>query len=74
MNLKYINKSIKYTTLEFKVWGYRFNCKARIENSLKVKGIIKQKWTRETKILTVLFNPGIVSSEQIKASFCMMAK
>ena len=63
-----------YTTVEFKVWGYSINCKARIENSLKVDGIIKAKWNRKTKMLTAIFNPEIVSLEQIQASFSMTEK
>lgn len=63
-----------YTTAKFKVWGYSINCKARIENSLKVNGIIKAKWNRKTKILTAIFNPKIVSLEQIEASFSMSEK
>ncbi len=65
---------LTYTTKGFKVWGYRSKCKARIENSLKVNGIIKAKWNKDTKILTVTFNPTIVSFEQIQTSFCMVAK
>ncbi len=70
----FIKRNRKYIALEFKVWGYRNKCKARIENSLKVKGIKKATWNRETKILTVLFNPEIVLFEQIQASFSMVAK
>ena len=65
---------LKHTTEEFKVWGYSSKCKARIENSLKVNGIIKSIWNRETKMLTVMFNPDIVSLEQIQTSFCWVAK
>lgn len=65
---------LKYTTKKFKVWGHGFKCKSRIENSLKVKGIEKAIWNGETKILTVMFNPEIVSLDQIQASFCMAAK
>ena len=65
---------LKYTTIEFIVWGYSSMCKARIENSLKVNGIIKAKWNRGTKMLTAIFNPEIVSLEQIQASFCMTEK
>ncbi len=70
----YMKKNIKYTTVRFKVWGYSNKCKARIENSLKVKGIIKAKWDRETKMLTAVFNPEIVSFEQIQGSFSVTAK
>ena len=65
---------LKYTTVEFKVWGYSNTCKARIENSLKTNGIIKAKWNRGTKMLTTIFNSEIVSLEQIQASFCMTEK
>ena len=71
---KYNEMELKYSTVEFKVWGYSSKCKARIENSLKVNGIIKAKWNRETKMLIAIFNPHIVSLDQIQASFCMVAK
>ena len=65
---------LKHTTEEFKVWGYSSKCKARIENSLKVNGIKKAKWNRKTKMLTAVFNPEIVSLEQIQANFCRLVK
>jgi len=68
--LHYLKKNRTYTTVEFKVWGYRHKCKARIENELKVKGIKKAKWNEGTKMLTAIFNPKIVSLEQIQACFC----
>ena len=65
---------LTHTTKGFKVWGYSSKCKARIENSLKVNGIFKAAWNKDTQILTVTFNPTIVSLKQIQASFCMVAK
>ena len=65
---------LKYTTIEFIVWGYSSMCKARIEKSLNVNGIIRVKWNRKTKILTAIYNPEIVSLEQIQASFCRTIK
>ena len=71
---KYNEMELKYTTIEFIVWGYSSMCKDRIENSLNVNGIIKAKWNRKTKILTAISNPEIVSLEQIQASFCRTIK
>ena len=71
---KYNEMELKYTTIEFIVLGYSSMCKARIENSLNVNGIIKAKWNRKTKILTAISNPEIVSLEQIQASFCRTIK
>jgi len=68
--LFYLKKNRTYTTVEFKVWGYSSKCKARIENELKVDGIKKAKWNGDTKMLTAIFDPKIVSLEQIQACFC----
>jgi len=74
MILKNLNLNLGYITARFKVWGYRAKCKTRIENSLKVNGVLKSTWKRETKMLTVVFNPAIVSLKQLKSSFSRLAK
>lgn len=64
-SLYYLKKNKTYTTVEFKVWGNCGKCKARIQNTLKVKGIKKAKWNIDTKMLTAIFNSKIISLEQI---------
>jgi copper chaperone CopZ len=63
--LYYLKKSKKYTTVEFKVWGNCGQCKARIEKSLKIKGVQKANWNLDTKMLTAVFDPKVISLEQI---------
>ena len=63
--LHYLKKNKVYTTLKFKVWGNCGKCKARIEKALKVEGVKKAEWDMNTKMLTVVFKPKIISIEQI---------
>ena len=65
---------LKCTTIEYQVWNYNRMYKTRIETSLKVNGITKVKWNRETNILTAILNPENVSLKQIQASFYMTTK
>jgi len=54
-------------TEKFTVYGNCGMCKKTIENSLKdVKGISEGDWDRETDVLTVTFNPEVVTLEDIK--------
>lgn len=64
-NLYYLEKKRTYTTVKFKVWGNCGKCKARIEKALKAKGVKKAKWNMDTKMLTTIYNPKIISLEQI---------
>lgn len=64
-SLHYLEKKSKYTTVKFKVWGNCGKCKTRIENALKTDGIKKAKWDLETKMLTITFNPKLITLEKI---------
>jgi copper chaperone CopZ len=44
-------------TETFKVWGNCGMCEKTIEKSLKVKGISSAEWNKDTKMITVFFNP-----------------
>lgn len=70
--LYYLKKNRKYTTVEFKVWGNCGKCKSRIENALKVNGIKKAKWNMDTKMLNIVFNPKIISLEQIHEKLALV--
>lgn len=50
----------------FKVWGNCEMCKETIEKSLQVDGIKKANWNVETKIITVQYNPSVISLDQIE--------
>ncbi|MDI9336941.1 MAG: heavy-metal-associated domain-containing protein [Alphaproteobacteria bacterium] len=49
----------------FKVYGNCGMCKKNIESSLHIKGVQKAHWNKDTKIMTVTFNPKIISLEDI---------
>jgi copper chaperone CopZ len=48
-------------TETFKVWGNCGMCEKTIEKSLKVKGISSAEWNKDSKIITVVFNPKIIT-------------
>lgn len=50
----------------FHVAGNCGMCKRTIEKSLKVDGVYKSSWNRESKMLTVWFASDKISLEQIK--------
>ena len=49
----------------FKVWGNCGVCESKIEKSLKIKGVSKAEWNKETKMMTVVFNPDKISLAEI---------
>jgi Outer membrane receptor for ferrienterochelin and colicins len=53
------------STASFKVYGNCEQCKARIETAVHVKGVIKADWDIDTKMLSVSYNPAIISLEAI---------
>ena len=44
-------------TETFKVWGNCGMCKKTIEKSLNLKGISSAEWNKDTKMITIVFNP-----------------
>lgn len=60
-----LKRNKKEVTVKFKVWGNCGKCKARIEKCLKCKGVKKGIWDMDSRMLTVTFNPKIISLEQI---------
>ena len=53
-------------TETFKVSGNCESCKARIEKAAKVEGVTKAVWNTKTKILTLVYNPSKVKSDDIQ--------
>jgi copper chaperone CopZ len=53
-------------TESFKANGACGMCKNRIENGLKMEGISKAEWSKETKMVTVSYEPSKVSLDDIK--------
>jgi len=58
-------QSKKAQTESFKVWGNCGMCKKTIENSVKISGVSKAEWNKETKMMTVSFNPKKITLAQI---------
>jgi len=52
-------------TETFKVWGNCDMCKTRIEKAVKIDGVNKAEWNKDTKILTLVYNPSVVRSSDI---------
>ncbi|MFN5443244.1 MAG: heavy-metal-associated domain-containing protein [Crocinitomicaceae bacterium] len=52
-------------TIKFKVWGNCNTCKKNIEKSLKVKGVKKANWNKDSKIIEVTFDSSVITIEQI---------
>ncbi len=53
-------------TETIKVWGNCDMCKSRIENAANVEGVSKAVWNVKTKMLTLVYNPTKVKSDDIQ--------
>jgi len=53
-------------TENIKVSGKCESCKARIEKTAKVDGVTKAVWSEKTKMLTLVYNPSKVKSDDIQ--------
>jgi periplasmic mercuric ion binding protein len=60
------NTTATQKTETIKVWGNCNMCKARIEKAAKVEGVVKAEWNKDTKILTLVYNPSTVNSDAIQ--------
>jgi maltose-binding protein MalE len=52
-------------TETFKVWGNCEMCKAQIEKAAKLDGISKAEWSDKTKVLTLVYEPSKVKSDDV---------
>jgi mercuric ion binding protein len=52
-------------TETFKVSGNCESCKARIEKAAKVDGVTKAEWSVEKKVLTLVYDPSKVKSDDV---------
>jgi copper chaperone CopZ len=57
-----INSYGQSKTETFKVSGNCSSCKARIEKAAKLDGVSKAEWNKDTKVLSIVYNPSKVSS------------
>ncbi|MEO6837211.1 MAG: TonB-dependent receptor [Ginsengibacter sp.] len=51
----------------FKVFGKCVECKERIENALKLKGVDSADWNVETKMLDVVYDPSKINLKKIQS-------
>ena len=56
----------KDAAVSFKVFGACEQCKNRIENVVKSKGVRSAVWDVDTKQLSLVYNPAIISLEKIQ--------
>ena len=54
------------TAISFKVHGVCEQCKDRIENALKVKGVRSAVWDMESQQLSLVYNPAKISLDKIE--------
>lgn len=52
-------------TESFKVLGNCDLCKARIEKASKIEGVSKADWNKNSKMLTLVYNPSKVKSDDV---------
>ena len=57
--------SQKNETDTFKVFGNCGMCKKNIETAVNIKGVKKAHWDMHSKVMTVVFNPKIISLADI---------
>lgn len=53
-------------TESIKVSGNCESCKARIEKAAKTAGVDKADWSEKTKVLTIVYNPTKVKSDDVQ--------
>ena len=53
-------------TESIKVSGNCESCKARIEKAAKVSGVAKATWSEKTKVLTLVYDPAKVKSDDVQ--------
>ena len=57
-------KSVK--TESIKVWGNCDLCKSRIEKAAKIDGVSKAEWDKGTKLLTLVYDPSVVTGDEVQ--------
>jgi copper chaperone CopZ len=60
------NKPAGDTTVTFKVFGACEQCKDRIENAVKMKGVSSGVWDVDSKMLTLVYNTSKVSLQKVQ--------
>jgi periplasmic mercuric ion binding protein len=60
------SKKVATKTETIKVLGNCDMCKTRIEKAAKIDGVSKAEWSDETKLLTLVYDPSKVKSDDIQ--------
>lgn len=53
-------------TETIKVSGNCESCKTRIEKAAKVTGVVKAEWNQKTKVLTLVYDPTKIKSDDVQ--------
>lgn len=53
-------------TESIKVSGNCESCKTRIEKAAKISGVMKAEWSEKTKVLTFVYDPAKVKSDEVQ--------
>ncbi len=61
-----VAKSNTLKTETIKVSGNCGMCKERIETAAKVDGVTSASWNKDTKMLTLAYNPTVVKSDEVQ--------
>jgi mercuric ion binding protein len=61
-------KIVSPQTDTFKVWGACGMCKTRIEKAAMLPGVSKADWNAETGALTLIYDPNVVTNEEVQKS------
>ncbi len=61
-----VPSSNKAKTVSIKVNGKCESCKARIEKAAQIKGVSKADWNMNSKILTLVYDPAEVSTDDVQ--------
>ena len=56
----------KVKVVTIKVWGECETCQVRIEKAAKVEGVTNAVWNKDTKILSLVYNPSQISSDDVQ--------
>ncbi len=61
-----MSKMAATKTETIKVWGNCESCQARIEKAAKVDGVTKASWDKDSKLLTLVYDPAKVKSDDVQ--------
>jgi copper chaperone CopZ len=61
-----ISKLVSTKTESIKVSGNCDLCKTRIEKAAKIDGVSKAEWSDESKMLTLVYDPSKVTSDDVQ--------